>query len=187
MPSMTVWNFSVFGRKTSFSSPLSPSNSLNQQKLIQDHIFSFQCLDNLEDLYISAARSGPDKWWHPQCFQCSICKELLVDLIYFYANGRLYCGRHHAETLKPRCSACDEVRSVTTCQNISFSVDWLIYANAVYLCARHGEITFQEEYNTSCSYAEYQLFPKENAILLSVKDTNYLDDVVKAMRTNLCK
>ena len=164
MPSMTVWNFSVFGRKTSFSSPLSKSqkwsyHSLNQQKLIQDHIFSFQCLDNLEDLYVSAARSGPDKWWHPQCFQCSICKELLVDLIYFYANGRLYCGRHHAETLKPRCSACDEVRSVTTCQNISFSVDWLIYANAVYLCARHGEITFQEEYNTYF-YAEYYLFLK---------------------------
>ena len=121
--------------------------------------FKFQCLENLNDLYVSAARSGPDKWWHPQCFCCSICKELLVDLIYFYANGRLYCGRHHAETLKPRCSACDEVRSVTTCQNISFSVDWLIYANAVYLCARHGEITFQEEYNTY-SYAEYQLFRK---------------------------
>ena len=149
--------FQCLVEKRRFSSPLSPRNDLSMawtsEKLIQDHIFSFQCLENLEDLYVSAARSGPDKWWHPQCFQCSICKELLVDLIYFYANGRLYCGRHHAETLKPRCSACDEVRSVTTCQNISFSVDWLIYANAVYLCARHSEITFQEEYNTY-SYAE---------------------------------
>jgi len=36
--------------------------------------------------------------------------ELLVDLVYFYGkDGQLYCGRHHAETLKPRCSACDEV------------------------------------------------------------------------------
>ena len=85
--------------------------------------FILQCLENLNDLYVSAARSGPDKWWHPQCFSCSICKELLVDLIYFYANGRLYCGRHHAETLKPRCSACDEVSEMSrTCQNISFSV-----------------------------------------------------------------
>ena len=95
-----------------------------------------QCLENLNDLYVSAARSGPDKWWHPQCFSCSICKELLVDLIYFYANGRLYCGRHHAETLKPRCSACDEVRSVTNVsKHIIFrrSQDWLIYANVVYL------------------------------------------------------
>lgn len=39
-----------------------------------------------------------------------MCKELLVDLIYFHREGRLYCGRHHSETLKPRCSACDEVR-----------------------------------------------------------------------------
>ena len=37
-------------------------------------------------------------------------QELLVDLIYFYKDRKLYCGRHHAETLKPRCSACDEVR-----------------------------------------------------------------------------
>ena len=35
--------------------------------------------------------------------------ELLVDLIYFHVDGELYCGRHHAETLKPRCAACDEV------------------------------------------------------------------------------
>ena len=39
-------------------------------------------------------------------------QELLVDLIYFYKDRKLYCGRHHAEALKPRCSACDEV-SVT--------------------------------------------------------------------------
>ena len=101
-------------------------------------LFILQCLENLNDLYVSAARSGPDKWWHPQCFSCSICKELLVDLIYFYANGRLYCGRHHAETLKPRCSACDEVfRNVTNVsKHIIFrrSFNWQIYANVfVYL------------------------------------------------------
>ena len=38
-----------------------------------------------------------------------VLQELLVDLIYFYKDRKLYCGRHHAETLKPRCSACDEV------------------------------------------------------------------------------
>ena len=32
-----------------------------------------------------------------------------MDLIYFYKDHKLFCGRHHAETLKPRCSACDEV------------------------------------------------------------------------------
>ena len=49
------------------------------------------------------------KFFHPHCFICSVCKELLVDLIYFISNNKLYCGRHHAETLKPRCAACDEL------------------------------------------------------------------------------
>ena len=90
------------------------------------YCFFFQCFDTLTDLYVSAARAGPDKLWHPNCFCCSVCSELLVDLIYFYANGRLFCGRHHAETVKPRCSACDEVRTVTMCQNTSAVI---IYAN----------------------------------------------------------
>ncbi len=37
-----------------------------------------------------------------------------MDLIYFYKDGKLFCGRHHAETIKPRCSACDEVCSYTS-------------------------------------------------------------------------
>jgi len=75
------------------------------------------------ELSVTASRAGPSSHWHPQCFICCVCSELLVDLIYFYTStsssagvgvapssgGRLYCGRHHAETLKPRCSACDEV------------------------------------------------------------------------------
>ncbi|KAI6659897.1 prickle/testin-like protein [Oopsacas minuta] len=51
----------------------------------------------------------PPIFFHPHCFICNICKELLVDLIYFISNNKLYCGRHHAETLKPRCAACDEL------------------------------------------------------------------------------
>ncbi|EEC00366.1 prickle, putative [Ixodes scapularis] len=57
---------------------------------------------------VLASRAGPDCGWHPGCFTCSTCGELLVDLIYFYRDGKLYCGRHHAESLKPRCAACDE-------------------------------------------------------------------------------
>ena len=64
------------------------------------------------DIAVYASRFGPNVCWHPSCFMCCICKELLVDLIYFHREGRLYCGRHHAETLKPRCSACDEVSSL---------------------------------------------------------------------------
>lgn len=59
---------------------------------------------------VFAARAGHGKCWHPHCFVCGMCEELLVDLIYFYQDGKIYCGRHHAERLKPRCCACDEVR-----------------------------------------------------------------------------
>ena len=40
---------------------------------------------------------------------CAICNNLLVDLIYFFKEGAIYCGRHYAELYKPRCAACDEV------------------------------------------------------------------------------
>lgn len=75
------------------------------------HFPSFQCdeLISTGDIAVFATRLGPNASWHAGCFICCICQELLVDLIYFHRDGRLYCGRHHAETLKPRCSACDEV------------------------------------------------------------------------------
>uniref|UniRef100_A0A3P8WZ85 Prickle planar cell polarity protein 3 n=1 Tax=Cynoglossus semilaevis TaxID=244447 RepID=A0A3P8WZ85_CYNSE len=59
------------------------------------------------DIAVFASRAGHGSCWHPQCFQCASCTELLVDLIYFYQDGQIYCGRHHAERLKPRCQACD--------------------------------------------------------------------------------
>ena len=74
---------------------------------------NFQCGDSIlgGDICVTASRAGPSRVWHPTCFSCSVCQELLVDLIYFYKDRKLYCGRHHAETTKPRCSACDEVRN----------------------------------------------------------------------------
>ena len=72
------------------------------------------------DICVTASRAGPHRAWHPSCFNCSVCKELLVDLIYFYKDEKLYCGRHHAETMKPRCSACDEVYIIYAC-NIYYS------------------------------------------------------------------
>lgn len=61
------------------------------------------------EVVVHAWRAGKEACWHPACFQCTTCTELLVDLVYFYQEGRIYCGRHHAELLKPRCSACDEI------------------------------------------------------------------------------
>lgn len=62
------------------------------------------------EIVVFAARAGHGKCWHPACFVCCTCEELLVDLIYFLQDGKIYCGRHHSERLKPRCCACDEVR-----------------------------------------------------------------------------
>jgi hypothetical protein len=46
---------------------------------------------------------------HPGCFACCVCKELLVDLAYCSYEDNVYCERHYAEQLKPRCAACEEV------------------------------------------------------------------------------
>lgn len=67
------------------------------------------------DMAVFASRAGPNSCWHPGCFTCCVCKELLVDLIYFFKDGKLYCGRHHAESLKPRCAACDEIIFADEC------------------------------------------------------------------------
>lgn len=58
---------------------------------------------------VLAERAGELKAWKPGCFVCCECKELLVDLIYFYHDDKLYCGRHYCELMKPRCTACDEL------------------------------------------------------------------------------
>lgn len=75
------------------------------------------CDDSIStgDIAVFASRLGQNASWHPGCFSCCICRELLVDLIYFHRDGRLYCGRHHAETLKPRCSFCDEIILADEC------------------------------------------------------------------------
>ncbi|XP_045397873.1 prickle-like protein 4 isoform X3 [Lemur catta] len=58
---------------------------------------------------VFAARAGEQRCWHQSCFACQACGQALINLIYFYHDGRLYCGRHHAELLRPRCPACDQL------------------------------------------------------------------------------
>lgn len=70
-----------------------------------------QCKEEIHsgDVVVTAERAK-DAVWHPGCFICSTCNELLVDLVYFYHKGKLYCGRDLATLLNiPRCFACDEV------------------------------------------------------------------------------
>lgn len=61
---------------------------------------------------VVVAEKAKDAVWHPGCFVCTICQELLADLVYFYHKNQLYCARDFATMLKiPRCFACDEVRT----------------------------------------------------------------------------
>ncbi|XP_056137756.1 testin [Lampris incognitus] len=58
---------------------------------------------------VYAERAGYDKLWHPACFVCCTCTELLVDMIYFWKKGKLFCGRHYGDSERPRCGGCDEL------------------------------------------------------------------------------
>ncbi|KAK6620564.1 hypothetical protein RUM43_010856 [Polyplax serrata] len=60
------------------------------------------------DLGVIAPKFGEDVVWHPGCFVCTECNEILVDLTYCVHDNLLYCERHYAEQLKPRCAGCDE-------------------------------------------------------------------------------
>ncbi|KAM9074200.1 prickle-like protein 4 isoform 2-T3 [Megaptera novaeangliae] len=70
-----------------------------------------QCREQLRpgEYGVFAARAGERRCWHRACFACQACGQALINLIYFYHDGRLYCGRHHAELLRPRCPACDQL------------------------------------------------------------------------------
>ena len=58
---------------------------------------------------VYAERAGYQELWHPTCFVCAECGEALVDLVYFWKNGSLLCGRHYGQSVRPRCPGCDEV------------------------------------------------------------------------------
>lgn len=76
---------------------------------------SINCRDcslpiNLGEVAVKADRAGKEIAWHPACFKCHTCRELLADLVYFFHHGQVYCGRDLAIKLKiPRCKACDEL------------------------------------------------------------------------------
>lgn len=102
------------------------------------NILCLQCEEPLStgDMSVFASRAGPNMCWHPGCFLCCVCKELLVDLIYFFRDGKLYCGRHHAETLKPRCSACDEVlfETLSLFNHILYRYIIFIFRHLYFIC-----------------------------------------------------
>ncbi|KAL7048974.1 hypothetical protein ACKWTF_003557 [Chironomus riparius] len=64
---------------------------------------------NQGEMCVNAPKLSDELNFHPRCFKCESCDELLVDLTYCVHEGKLYCERHYAENLKPRCHSCDEL------------------------------------------------------------------------------
>lgn len=75
---------------------------------------------------VKAARAGKTNAWHPKCFKCHTCGDLLADLVYFFHGGNIYCGRDLAHILKiPRCKACDELiftKEYTAAEGATFHI-----------------------------------------------------------------
>lgn len=79
--------------------------------LTQQNFFCHHCQQpmRLGEPAVYAERAGYDRLWHPACFVCCTCNELLVDMIYFWKKDKMYCGRHYGDSEKPRCAGCDEL------------------------------------------------------------------------------
>ncbi|XP_069006845.1 LIM and cysteine-rich domains protein 1 [Embiotoca jacksoni] len=86
---------------------------------------------------VYAERAGyRDALWHPTCFVCSECGRGLVDLVYFWSDRKLFCGRHYCQTARPRCSGCDEL---IFCQSFLTAKDGRTWHHSHYFCWKCGQ------------------------------------------------
>uniref|UniRef100_A0A915KZG1 Uncharacterized protein n=1 Tax=Romanomermis culicivorax TaxID=13658 RepID=A0A915KZG1_ROMCU len=101
-----VWRSDASGRGTVQIANFDQCNFVLQCcRMCEAQIFPNEIVVSLNNF----GDNGELHLWHPACFNCTTCKELLVDLNYCLFDGKIYCGRHHAEMFKPRCPACDEI------------------------------------------------------------------------------
>ncbi|BFZ08120.1 hypothetical protein BsWGS_11159 [Bradybaena similaris] len=103
----------------------------------------------------------PGECWHPGCFVCSTCRHLLVDMIYFSKKGSIYCERHYADLLYPRCFACDEIifsREYTQAEGRA----WHVHHFCCWYCdtALAGQRYIAKDNNPYCVNCFDKLFSK---------------------------
>lgn len=85
-------------------------NNLSLNEETKQKINCRGCNLQITSAYVKAERLGKNAHWHPKCFKCKKCSQLLVDLIYFHYKNEIYCARDLAELMEiPRCTACDEL------------------------------------------------------------------------------
>ncbi|CAB1353198.1 unnamed protein product [Coregonus sp. 'balchen'] len=90
----------------------------------------------LDSPVVYAEWAGYDKQWHATCFVCSECGEALVDLVYYWREGELLCGRHYCQRTRPRCSGCDEL---IFCEDYKKGADGRAWHHDHYCCWRCGQ------------------------------------------------
>ncbi|XP_064823552.1 LIM and cysteine-rich domains protein 1 [Oncorhynchus masou masou] len=90
----------------------------------------------LDSPVVYAEGAGYDKQWHPTCFVCSECGEALVDLVYFWKEGELLCGRHYCQRTRPRCAGCDEL---IFCEDYKKGIDSRAWHQDHYCCWQCGQ------------------------------------------------
>jgi prickle len=122
--------------------------------------FCMKCSNDLEVGEVAVFTSA-NTAWHPACFTCTKCDEILIDLIYFSHDGKIFCGRHHAELIKPRCSGCDELilcREYTRAEE----KDWHLHHFTCIACdtSLGGQRYVVHDDNTYCLKCNDKLFAK---------------------------
>ncbi|XP_068622062.1 testin [Battus philenor] len=107
---------------------LSPAELEFNRKLYNEGVPCQRCNKPMfaGEVAVKAERAGQEAIWHPQCFTCCKCGELLADLVYFFYKGEIYCARDLANVLEiPRCAGCDELiftRPYTAAEGRAFHV-----------------------------------------------------------------
>ncbi|TRY70369.1 hypothetical protein TCAL_04489 [Tigriopus californicus] len=144
----------------------------------------------LGDVAIFAERAGPNKYWHSSCFQCHTCKEPLVDLLYYYEDGHVYCARDYAIKAKiPRCDACDELIFAAEYTGAEGQVFHLRHF-CCYECDRplaghkyvsvkeqpHCLLCYQSKHGKVCRTCEQYIDPQEKRLTLGQDHWHARDD-----------
>ncbi|XP_076676415.1 testin LIM domain protein [Andrena cerasifolii] len=160
-----------------------------EELTVNDPINSQKCHKCEEEIRIGDVAVITEKTessaWHPGCFVCNVCDELLVDLVYFYYRNKLYCGRDLAMLLGiPRCFACDElifVREYTVAEGQNYHVKhfccWdcdVPLAGKQYITENDRPLClpcYQKTYAKTCNMCEKVIAADQQGV--AVKDLNF--------------